>query len=325
VSQTGGAGHLRIFASLTIFVLVASASSTQDGEVRSSRVVRSTSTLVIVPASVRSQSGEPIKDLDAGHFRLTDNGQEQNIYLEQVENQPIALVVLIQTGGSASGELENYGKLDSDIDSILGASPSKRALVSFDSHIRETWAFPPRVDGLDYALTHQEVGDTGAAIRDAIGYGINLLQNQPAHFRRIILLLSQQQDSDSKSSSTDILREVARSGTTIYSFTFSNDAVRTKSQKVSSPHRTPDHAGIPSSTDATAAELAAQSGGENMRFDGENDLEQKMSMVRDDIRSGYILSFRPSSPSRGFHTIRVQVIDQRARFKILARNSYWLD
>lgn len=292
---------------------------------RSTQVVRSTSTLVIVPTLVRSQSGEPIKGLDANHFRLTDNGQEQDIYLEQVENQPLAVVVIIQTGGEASGQLGNYGKLDGVIESILGASASRLALLSFDSHVRQVWAFPPRVDGLDWAVTHQAVGDSGAAIRDAIHYGINLLQNQPANFRRIILLLSQEQDSGSRSNATDILRDVARSGTTIYSFTFPSDALRTKSQKAGPRHRTSDHAGIPSTIDATAAEVAAQSGGENVRFNGENDLEQKMSTVADDIHSGYILSFRPSSPSLGFHTIRVRVIDQVARFKILARKSYWLD
>jgi hypothetical protein len=105
----------------------------------------------------------------------SDNGQEQSIYLGQFENQPLAVVVLVQTGGAASRELENYGKLDSIIESILGSSPGKLALVSFDSLVRQIWAFPPRADGLDYALTHQEVGDSGAAIRDAIHYGINLL------------------------------------------------------------------------------------------------------------------------------------------------------
>jgi VWFA-related protein len=314
-----------MLASLAIFILLASAASTQDGNMRSTQVVRSTSTLIIVPTLVRSQSGDPIKGLDANHFRLTDNGQEQNIYLEELENQSLAVVVLLQTGGAASGELGNYGKLDSVIESILGASSSKLALVSFDSHVREIWAFPPRIDGLDYAMTHQELGDSGAAIRDAIHYGVNLLQNQPARFRRIILLLSQEQDSGSESNATDILRDVARSGATIYSFTFPGDAIRTRSHKVRPSHRTSDHAGMPSSSDATAVEVAAQSGGESVRFNGENDLEQKMSAVADDIRNGYILTFRPSSPSLGFHTIRVQVIEQAERFKILARKRYWLD
>ena len=317
---------MRILASLAIFVLVASASSTQDRDVRSTPVVRSTSTLVIVPTLVRSQSGEPIKDLGADHFRLTDNGQEQAIYLEQVENQPVAVVVLIQTGGAASGELGNYRKLDSVIESILGASPSKLALVSFDSHVSQIWAFPPRVDGLDYALTHQEGGDSGAAIRDAIHFGINLLQNQPVHFRRIILLLSQEQDSGSKFSSTEVLRDVAKSGATIYSFTFPTDAIRTKKPEgQAAPSQVLTGAGYRPSTELTAAEVASQSGGENVGFYGENDLEQKMAMVRDNIRNGYILSFRPSSPTLGLHAIQVQVMEQTAHFRILARKSYWLD
>jgi len=151
------------------------------------------------------------------------------------------------------------------------------ALVSFDSHVRQIWAFPPRDDGVEYALTHQTSGDSGAVIRDAVTRGIRLLQNQPAQFRRIILLLSQERDSGSEFRFADVLREVARSGTTIYSFTPPCDSERKKSRKDKLP-------------EATAAELAAQSGGEAVQFSSEDELEQKMSIVGDDIRSGYILS-----------------------------------
>lgn len=287
--------------------------------------MRSNSTLIIVPTLVRSQSGEPIRGLDANRFRLTDNGKEQNIYLEEVENQPLAMVVLIQTGGAASSELGNYNKLDSVMASVLGASPSKLAFVSFDSHVREIWAFPPRIDGLDYAMTHQEPGDSGAAVLDAIHCGINLLQNQPAQYRRIILLLSQEQDSGSESNSTDVLRDVARSGTTIYSFTFLSDAIRRQSTKVRPWHRRSDHTRIAPSTDPTTVDVAAESGGESLRFIGENDLDQKLLAVGGDIRNGYILSFRPSSTSLGLHTVRVQVMEQAEHFEVLARKIYWLD
>lgn len=291
---------------------MANASWAQNPDSYPPQVLRSTSTLVIVPTLVRSRSGELIKGLDADQFRLTDNGQEQNVYLEQVENQPLAVVVLIQKGGVGSAELGNYAKLDGIVESILGASTSKLALVSFDSHVRQIWAFPPRLDGLYYGLTHQEAGDNSAAIRDAIRYGIGLLQNQPVEFRRIILLLSQDKDSGSQSSSLDVLRDVARSGSTIYSFTFPSDTTKVKSHKLS-PH------------DATTAELAVQSGGEHVQFDGESDLGEKMLTVGDDIRSGYILSFRPNSATLGFHTITVRVIEQSRRVKILARKSYLLD
>lgn len=91
---------------------------------------------------VRTKSGELIRNLDAEHFRLADNGQEQNVYLQQVENEPLAVVVLIQTGGAASSEMGNYGKLDSIVESILGTSPNKLALISFDSHVKGDLGIP---------------------------------------------------------------------------------------------------------------------------------------------------------------------------------------
>jgi hypothetical protein len=161
-------------------------------------------------------------------------------------------------------------------------------------------------------LTHQEAGDNGAAIRDAVRCAIGLLQSQPVQFRRIILLFSQDNDSGSKSKPLDVLRDVAKSGSTIYSFTFPADTKKVKSQTFS-PH------------DARLDELAVQSGGEHLQFDSERDLGGKMLMVWNGIRNGYILSFRPNPATPGFHTITVSVIPQSKRVEILARKSYWLE
>lgn len=321
MSRTEVVGPLRIYAALAMLVLIVSTSLAQDGGAHATQIVKSTPTLVIVPTLVKTETSELVRDLDAEHFRLADNGHEQNVYLQQVENEPLAVVVVVQSGGAVSSELGNYGKLDSIVESILGGSPSKLALISFDSRVRQIWAFPPRVDGVEYALTHQVVGDSGAAVRDAVRYGIDILQNQPAQFRLIILLISQEEDSGSQSRFADVLLDVARSGTTIYSFTFSSDGTRKKSHKTRPQRR--NVGDLPSSPDAE--ELAAESGGENIRFSGEDDLEQKISVVREDIRSGYILSFRPSAPTPGLHKIRVEVVQQKGRLKVLARKNYWLD
>ena len=312
---------LRIIAALAMLVLIVATSLAQDAEVDATQLVKSTSTLVIVPTLVRSQSGDLIRDLDVEHFRLADNGKEQDAQVQQVENEPLAVVVLMQTGGAASDELGHYRKLDRLVGTILGTSPNKLALVSFDSHLRQIWAFPPRVDGVEYALTHQTVGDNGAAIRDAVRCGISLLQNQPAQFRRIILLLSQEEDSASESRFADVSHDVARSGTTIFSFIFPSDRTRRNHHKIKRRHAVTPEPPVPPDT----AQLAAESGGEIMRFDGEDDLQQKMSVVREDIRGGYNLSFRPSSSTAGLHTIRVQVLQQEGRLQVLARKNYWLE
>ena len=130
--------------------------------------LRSDSASVIVPALVQCPSSEFVANLNASHFRLSDNGIEQKVFVEPALNQPLAIVVLVQNGGAASSQLPNYGKLDSILESVLGSSARAIALVTFDSRPKEIWDFPPKVDGLYYSLTHQEGGDHGAAILDAV-------------------------------------------------------------------------------------------------------------------------------------------------------------
>jgi hypothetical protein len=72
----------------------------------------------------------------------------------------------------------------------------------------------------------------------------------------------------------------------------------------------------------TAAELAEVSGAKDVRFQNENDLERELSILADDIHNSYTLSFRPSSLEPRFHSITVQVVNQRANLEVMARTSY---
>ena len=84
----------------------------------SKTTIRSASALVIVPTLVQSLSGELVGNLDESHFRLSDNGIEQKVFVEQALNQPLAIVVLVQNGGVASGQLR-VGKA-ADLESQSG-------------------------------------------------------------------------------------------------------------------------------------------------------------------------------------------------------------
>ena len=112
-------------ATLVVLAHVALGQSRPVSDKPSNPTIRSASTLVIVPTLVRSASGEPVTNLDGSHFRLLDNGIEQKVFVEQVGNQPLAVVVLFQTGGAASSHFQNYGKLDTLLESMLGSSPER--------------------------------------------------------------------------------------------------------------------------------------------------------------------------------------------------------
>jgi hypothetical protein len=67
---------------------------------------RSTSTLVMVPALVLSDSGKLVRGLGASDFRLTDNGIEQKISVEVAE--PQSLVVVVSSRFQSARKLMGY-------------------------------------------------------------------------------------------------------------------------------------------------------------------------------------------------------------------------
>ncbi len=299
--------------------------------------IRSTSTLVIVPTLVKSKAGKFIADLRANDFTLTDNGVKQKVSVEEVKNQGIAVVVLMQTGGAAPAEFQNYHTFTSVLDVTASTSNRKVALVTFDSQVRQIWNFPPKTDGLAYAFAHPNRGDNGAAIMDAVSRGIDLLQEQPVSLRRIILLLSQPQDAGSAALPGDVVRRLGESNTTIYSVTFSPKRTKERKRNTESCFANtgqPIRDGvlfndIPSTLlkricQETASQIAALSGGETILIQDKAFLRQSVSILADDFSNSYTLSFQPSSHSSGFHQIRVSAGRQSSHLRVSSRTGYWV-
>ena len=64
------------------------------------------SNLVLVPALVKTKGGELVFALTADDFILTDNGVPQPLRLEpDTDAQPVALAVIVQTGGRGASHL----------------------------------------------------------------------------------------------------------------------------------------------------------------------------------------------------------------------------
>ena len=301
--------------------------------------IRSTTTLVVVPTVVRTASGELITKLRAGDFRVTDNGALQTATAETVQNEPIALVVVMQTGGAAPGQFQNYRTLNTLVTAMIGASDHRVALVTFDSHLQEIWNFPPRVDGLKHAFKNPESGDHGAAILDALNCGIGMLEHQSTSLRRVILLLSQSRDNGSETSPLELLHRLGESNTTVYSVTFppekkgpkldrsrdpNNPSLLNQGQFVGTARGTASLQTAMKwlSTD-TALAAAALSGGEQARLKNKDDLERSLSVLANDFTNSYTLTFHPDSDEPGFHWIKVQLGKERGRPAVEARMLYW--
>jgi VWFA-related protein len=196
------------------------------------------SNLVLVPALVKTKSGEVVFALTADDFILTDNGVPQALRLEpDTDSQPVALAIIVQTGGRGASHLGDYRGLDAVLDAVIGDVPHRVAVVTFDSTPRLAQDFTTDTDAVVRTIGNLQQGGPGAAILDALNFGINLLRQQPQDYRRAVLLFSETLDDGSQTSLEEAIRTVDDTNTAIYSFGFSSTktAVKHEGSKLPRP------------------------------------------------------------------------------------------
>ncbi|MGB8521458.1 MAG: VWA domain-containing protein [Candidatus Acidiferrales bacterium] len=204
--------------------------------------IRTSSTVVLVPALVKTKSGETVFSLTAHDFILTDNGVPQTLQLEtDTDSQPLALVVIVETGGQGTRHLHDYDNLGAELDAVIGDVRHLVAVVSFDSKPQIAQDFTDDTDAAARTIANLSEGDQGAAILDALNFGIDLLRDVPPRYRRAVLLVTETADRGSETSLDDAVRSVSDTNTAIYSFGFSTTktAVKHEASKVPLPEGTP--------------------------------------------------------------------------------------
>jgi VWFA-related protein len=191
--------------------------------IQTGTVFRAGTTLVLVPALVRTKSGEPVFSLNADDFLLTDDDAPQKLSLEQdTDSEPLALVVAVEIGGDGARHLDDYRNLGSTIEALVGNVSHRVAIVGFDSEPRMLEDFTPDLNAIAAGLHDLNSGDSGAAILDGLKFSVDQLQKQPPEYRRAILLLSETVDHGSHIPLEDAVRAVTDTNTIIYSFAFSS-------------------------------------------------------------------------------------------------------
>jgi len=186
------------------------------------------SSLVIVPALVRTKSSQLVYTLKAKDFILTDDGVEQPLRLEEdTGGQPLAMVIVVETGGSGAGHLEQYQNLGPMLTNLVGNIDHKVAVVGFDSTPVLLHGFTPNLEFITRSLNNLDPGDQQAAVLDAIAYSVDMLSKQPTTYRRAILLLSETIDQDSHTTLVDALHAISDTNTAIYSIGFNSTKAAT--------------------------------------------------------------------------------------------------
>jgi VWFA-related protein len=293
--------------------------------------IRVTTTEVLVPTLVEKKGGGILYGLKPGDFILEDNGVPQRIRVqEELDTAPVALVVAVEEGGMSALEFDKLAKLGPLLDVFLSDPRSRVALVGFDSTQHLIEDFTHEGDRVNEDLAHLEQGDGGAAILDTVGYSVSLLQDQPKEFRRVLLLISEERDHGSKHNKpVDLIKLIGESDVLVLSVSFSPVAAELAHDVKDSE---PEQATMSMVSALVAAlnafkknlskEIAQESGGEYATFFTDQKFEARVVAAARDARNRYLITFSPSNPTPGLHTIKVRTAqDYGAR--IVARANYW--
>jgi VWFA-related protein len=206
---------------LLLFIASAGASAQQGDTSQPTLSVRST--LVEVPALVKTKAGEVVFELTAEDFVLTDDGVPQRLTLDpDTDWQPLALAICVETGGAGARHLADYRELDALVDALIGNVEHRVAVIGFDSKPHLLLPFGSETADASRQLANLQEGDPGASVLDGVAFAIAQLRAQPTRYRRAILLLSETLDQGSTTTLEDALRLISDTNTTMYSFGFSS-------------------------------------------------------------------------------------------------------
>ena len=294
--------------------------------------IRVTTQEVLVPTLVEKPHGGIVYGLKPDDFVLEDNGVPQKIRVqEEMDTAPVALVVAVEEGGVSALEFDKIAKLGPLLDMFLSDGRSQAALVGFDSKPHLIRDYSHSGEDLNQALKHIEQGDGGDAILDTVSYAVDLLEDKPKEYRRVLLMITEERDHGSKHTKpAQLIEKIGRSDVLVLSVSFSPArAELLHDMKDNGDNRTMNMMSplimlIQAFKKNVSKEVAQMSGGEYTTFTGDKGFEERILQAAKDTRNRYLLSFSPSNPTLGLHTLRVRTAqDYGAR--IVARADYWLE
>ena len=293
--------------------------------------------LVSLPTLVFSAESRLVPGLQPGDFHVLDNGRPQTLFLDE-SSTPVSVVLAIQANRDVRAYVPFIAKTGSTVDALLVGETGEAAVLTYGDEVTVVKTFEAR----DVQSTIRTISASGRPARmiDAGIRAVSLLASRPRTRARVLLFIGQPIDSGSESKLAALQEAAEKENVAVYSLTlpeagkdFVSDTFSL--QGVSFAEKGGFRAGIDlatlmsvlnrSANTETATDpfssLTAATGGTQIRFRKQRELEDAIAAIGVELRSLYLLSYYPTSAAAGYHTVRVEVGIPGA--KVYARPGYW--
>jgi Ca-activated chloride channel homolog len=248
------------------------------------------SELVVLNVTVTDKYGSYLSGLDRGAFTLFDDDQPQTIEVFSAVDTPVTVGLVIDDSASMFGTraliaaaAETFAATSHPADEIFA--------LTFNDVVRRVLPADAPFAGSPEALRAAVAGRITTrgrtALHDAVLEGVAYAAGG-RHSRRVLVIVSDGDDTASATDFEQVLRSIQASSTVIYTV-----AVRDQSGAGGRPDR--------------LKTLASATGGQAFRPGSVNGIAEALRAVARDIRHAYTLGYAPAPGTRigGYHRLRV--------------------
>lgn len=262
--------------------------------------------VISVPVTVLDRRGRFIEGLTRDDFELFEDGAKQELSSFDLRQSEVSAMLLIDASGSMTSALPDAKRAALQFVRQLG--PTDRVgVMQFDETPAVLGQFTTDKAAVEVAINRAAVGGA-TALYDALWTALAALEAErkrdpEAARRRVLVVLSDGDDSASAMTSEDVLRR-ARSTDTIVS-ALSLDEVGGRPA-------------VNSNANIFLRQLSELSGG-RLLFPGRTDLGRAFRDLADELRQQYVLGYVPSESAAATRYRRI-VVNVKGRKDVALRH-----
>lgn len=264
---------------------------------------RSSTQVVSLFATVLDAQNRLVPDLTQDDFQILDNDKPQQLTVFQSENQPITVVVMLDTSASMTGSIQLLKQAAEQF--IVRLLPEdKGAVGAFNDKIELSAQFSNDRDQLVTEVRDLDFGN-GTRLFDGIAEGLNQLQGVDG--RKVILVFTDGDDTSSRVGRGTVMDRARAEEVMIYAIGLQSeyfDGQRT----------------VRSKPDSALRRLADETGGGYFELKQTSDLGPTFTRVAQELHSQYMLGFEAQQLDGKVHKLTVKM--KQAGMTARARRSY---
>ena len=274
---------MRPLSKLFIFLTLTASSLAQE-----EAVFKSETRLVLLHATVVDSKGHLISDLKKEAFRVLENNVEQQLKIFRREDVPVSVGMVIDNSGSMKDKRKrveaaslNLVKASNPQDEVFIVNFNDEAIldVTMTSDIKKMEEGLARIDSRG-----------GTAMRDAIVMSLDYLKEKGKKDKKVLLIVTDGDDTASIISIEKCVQEVQRSDAVIYAIGLLSEESARDSKRAKRALDAITHA----------------TGGVAYYPKGPAEVEEMAQQVAHELRNQYILAYSPTKPDDGsYRTIKV--------------------